>query len=964
MIQPAPRHSLHRFALKTLLTLWLGAALSSPSASLGQPAAADGPGFGAVSPPEEWREAFWKSPSAQALWKLSPKEAADLVPVQAGLRFCRCPSCGASEANDTLVWSAEEPKTLKCRECEVVVPNDAFPAKVNGAVPEEKIEVVPGVWHAYPYHLVGPEKEAYVEERLYLNAKRDYEARAFLSKAAFYAAASYWSEEPSKRDPKHASLARALILRFAQVYPNYADHFDQPGKAKHLLPAQVAPPYRGGYQTGKWEWNGALEVPMNLVLAYASLRDDPGWKETGDLLGCPNPAQTIERDFFLAAAEFARAQPEEFAEDSLHVYRGMLAVGRLVEDRDMVRAALVRIDEFTRRSFYHDGFWRGADVRSHHRVLNLLGGWIEGMLATDAGSPLPLGLGSPSNVGASHPATPRSVIPMVDLARAASSAVISRLPDPQVERASWPSTPSRPPARRPLLLGGAGLARLTVGDQADALDIEIQAQDSLASRHFQRLAFRLSVGGEPILDDLDEREPTRTGWEMATASHNTVVIDGLNQRESTEEAKRPAPGGDFLFFAADPDFQVASVEDRFAYPASATRYRQTFIVSRFGSRRYALSVFEVQGGLQHDQIFHGASGRKEPWRPGVPTVQAPASLLPPSVAFLASAKPEDGRWFVQAYGEFRPLEMARVDSPCQVVLGGRPIVSETRLASLRGVESTKPALRLHILGDAPATLITAASPDAPGSTAAEAPGNGPAERSSLIVRRRSEDGSTLKSTFVTLFEPLEAGLAPLDQVGRVESVANAIVILIDSPEGSEHLIINKTPGVAARIQLANGRFVTTDGLVTRIRGDDVVLAGGTYAEASGKLTSSTNLGGEITGSSRQLSERGRGWFLTPSKLPPVDAAAVKGRTLIVEHGDGSFRSWTIDSIETSPEGTRLHVREEPGFLVDPKTGTAQYYQFPRNSAPGPHRFRIAWIARSGSDGSGETVNSQVGQPKP
>lgn len=951
MIQPAPR-PLPPFGL---LLFIMALAVAFPIAVSGEegsdsPSAAEQKNVSVslISPPKEWREAFWKSPSAQALLKLSPKEAADLVPVQAGLRFCRCPACGASEAEDPLVWSVEEPKTLKCRKCEVVVPNDEYPAKVGGAVPEEKIEVVPGVWHAYPHHVVGPEKETYVGERLYLDAKRDYEARAFLSKAAFYAAATWWSEEPAKRDPKYAALARALILRFAQVYPNYATHFDQPKTAQHLMPAQVAPPYRRGYQTGKWEWNGALEVPLNLVLAYAALRDDPGWKETGELLDCARPAQTIERDFLLATAAFARAQPEEFTEDSLHVHRGMLAVGRLIEDADMVQSALVRIEEFTRRSFYHDGFWRGADIRTHYRVLNLLGGWIEGMLATDAQSSLPIGAGSPRNVGASRPTTPRSVIPMVDLARAASSAVVSRLPDSGVERASWISSTLRTPSRRPILLGGAGLARLTAGDEADALDIEIRAQDSLAGRHFQRLSFRMSVGGEPLLDDLAERPPTKTGWEMATASHNAVIIDGLNQRESIEEAKNPAPGGDFLFFAADPDFQVASVEDRFAYPESATRYRQTFIVSRLGRRRYAVSVFEVHGGLQHDQIFHGASGRKEPWRPAVPTVQAPPSLLPPSIAFLESAKPEDGRWFVQAYGEFRPIEMARVDSPCQVLLGGQPIVNETRLASLQEPELTKPSLRLHLLGDAPVTLITASSPDAPDVTGSESAENQTAERSSLIVRRRSEDGSTLKSTFVTLFEPLEAGLAPFDEVGRVESAGNTIVILLDAPEGSEHLIINLTPGVAARAQLANGRFVSTDGLVTRVRGDELVLAGGTRAEMTEKFVASTNIGGVINGSARQLSERGRGWFLCESKLPAIDNASVRGRTLIVEHGDGSFRSWTLDSIESTTEGARLHVREEPGFLIDPKTGAAQYYQFPRNLAPGPHRFRIAGITRSDS----------------
>ena len=123
-----------------------------------------------------------------------------------------------------------------------------------------------------------------------------------------------------------------------------------------------------------------------------------------------------------------------------------------------------------------------------------------------------------------------------------------------------------------------------------------------------------------------------------------------------------------------------------------------------------------------------------------------------------------------------------------------------------------------------------------------------------------------------------------------------------------------------------------------------MLAGGTYAEAGGKLVSRFRESpASITGAVRKRNERGRGWFVSPDKLP--DDPAATGRTLIVEHGDGQHRSWTLDSIETDPEGTRLHVREEPGFQVDPDTGEAQYYQFPRTSSPGPTVFDLSQIAR-------------------
>ena len=597
--------------------------------------------------------------------KLTPKQLADLVPVQSGLRFCRCPACGVGEREDPLVWSIEKPKVVKCRQCGVEVPNDAFPAKVSNAIPEEKVEVLPGVWQSYPYHAVAAEKAAYPEERLYLSAKVDYEARAYLAKAAFYAAVAASEPDPASRDARMAPIACTLILRFAQVYPSYATHYDQPGSSKHLQPARMAPPYRRGYRTGKWEWNGSLEVPMNLVLAYSLVRGDPAWKDAGKLLDCVSPARTVERDFFQASAELARRQPEEFTEDSLRVYRGMLAVGRLIEDQNLMHEALVRVEEFSRGGFTTTGSGEPPTY----------GGIAGCSVSSTAGS------GESSTPSPPQPRSGRRArLPMVDLARAASSAVASRPPDAHVQQASWPIMADLQPSQRPVLLGGAGLARLTVGDRDQSLDVELRGQDSLTARHFQRMAFRLSIGGKPVLDDLDELPPTATGWELATASHNAVVIDGLNQRESPDAARQAAPGSDFLFFAADPDFQVATLEDRFAYPESASLYRETFVVSQSAHRRYALSVFEVSGGLQHDQIFHAARRSQGAMAVVAPAQPAPASLLPPSIVFVPRPSPKSGRWFVQAYGEFHPAD-AKQD---QRAVPGRARRASPRLGNAAG----------------------------------------------------------------------------------------------------------------------------------------------------------------------------------------------------------------------------------------------------------------------------------------
>ncbi len=602
-----------------------------------------------------------------------------MVPVQSGLRFCRCPACGADDRNEPLLWSLEQPKTVKCRRCGVIVPNDKYPAKAGGKeVPEETVEVLPGVIHRYPYHAVEEGKTRYPDERIFLQARIDYEARKYLAKAALYAAASAQARPPRVRDQRMAALACVIILRFAQVYPAYATHYDQPGRPRFIQPARLQPPYRRAYQTGKWEWSGSLEVPMNLVMAYALIRDDPAWAEAGKLLNDPAPKMTVEHDLFRATAEFARLQPEEFSEDALHVYRGMVAVGRLVNDPALIAEARSRLDVFLRRGFYHDGFWRQGEVQAHRRVLDLLDGWVGIALAGQLEPPRSLPASAfTASPRPERPGAAATGPPLIALARAVSAAVGSRARMKTSSGAAWSGVTAPAVSRRPVLLGGAGLARLAVGRSTTALDLEVRGLDSYSGPHFQRLALRLSAAGVPVLDDLDECGATANGWELATASHNTVVVDGLNQRETPLQASKPTAGSDFRFFAADSDFQVVSVDDARAYPHSASRYRRTLVATASERSCYAVSVFEVEGGSQHDQFFHAAPGRNERWVLNVPTNPPPPSLLPPMIRFLPSARPDQGRWFIQSYGELRLESQASLSGPGLAYLANSGLSAST-----------------------------------------------------------------------------------------------------------------------------------------------------------------------------------------------------------------------------------------------------------------------------------------------
>ena len=853
--------------------------------------------------PDAWEARFWGSPEAVSLLEMSPKRLAELVPSQAGLRFCRCPGCDAPESDDPLGWSIKTPGIVTCKRCGATFPNDKVPAPdKDKKIPEDTVEVVPGVIHRYPYHAVEAEKQHYPDEKLYLAARRDYEAREYLSKAALYAAVRHRERPLGDPDPALARVSCVLLLRFAQVYPNYALHLDQPDQPKFFEPAHQPPPYRRGYGTAKWDWSGSLDVPLNLAIAYALVRDDPALIEAGKSLGDPNPARTIEHDLFRASAAFVKDQPRELTEQELQVDRGLLASARLLRDDALAAEATDRLRDFAERGFYHDGLWRAGDAPSQRRVLGMLDGWIE-RLMPEAG---------PARSGAGP-------LPVLALARSAGSAILSEAPTSEVQQAGWPSTEAPGPGRRPALLGGAGVARLAVGQGADALDLELRGMGHFGSPRSRRQALRLAVGGRAVLGDLDDQPPRADGWDRASASHNTVIVDGLNQRETPRMMREVAAGGDFLFFAADPDFQVAVLDDPRAYPRSTTRYRQTVVTCSGPKARYAVSAFEVSGGLQHDQVFHASPGDPARWTVSVPLGPGPESLLPPTIPYLANTHADDGRWFVQGYGEFDRMSHGSATAPALATLGG----------------PGRPGVRLHLLGDTPFAVVTGSTPRV---TAPDEPG-----RSALLLRRDSKDGATLESTFVTVFDPI--GPRPgLTKVGRMTETPGFVVLYLETLDGPEHLVVNLRPGVIRTVQLADGRDLTTDGHVVRARRDELMLAGGTVASLSGVAVRQPSYGGRVLAAARFPTLEGRGWFETDAPIPAE--ASLVGRTLVIRHGDKTTHGWTLTRVEPAAEKrVRLHVREEPGFLIEGNDRVAHYYQFPGSTSPGPHTFSIATIRR-------------------
>ena len=906
-----PASSPGRAAILIARVLVLGSCLDGPSP--GQSAARHP--LAAFDLPASWQDEYWADPRTEALRSMEPGALADLVPRQSGLHYARCPSCDASEADDPFEWSVLEPDVITCRSCRATFPNDEIPAKVEDEVPAESIEVLPGTTHHYPYHLVPDNSARYPGERIYLDAKRDDLIKTELAKFALYAALAR-RDDPGADGVEDATLRAALILiRFAEVYPAYAVHDDRPGAPKFFQEADLRPPYREDFRSAKWDRNGALNVPLNLAIAYAILRDDPALVAAGELLEVEDPRRAIEEGLLRPSARFLLGHPDPHDERSIYAARGLLAVGSLLGDDRLQEAGLRTLDGLAHRGFYHDGHWRSPDPEAHRRVVNLLDGWFRGLIPAIATEPGGVDATLATIDGPQGPGT--DAVAILSLARrAAEVPLVDPVPD-EVQRVSWPPVPPRTADRRPTLLGGVGLARLAAGKGEEAIDLELHGFGDDETPRFDRLAIRLSFGGLPVLGDLDDLPPSRSGWERSTAAHNAAIVDGLNQRETPAEARLPAPASDPLVFAVDDGLQVASMSDAHAYPRSTTRYRRTVAIVHDERARYAIVVTEIRGGHRHDQLFHAPAGSMAAWRPLPPTSPKAEPMLPPGIVFMPDARAADGRWFLQAFGAFEDIREATVDGPTRADLVG----------------PSAPLLRLHILDPGLRRLITA---DVPDPTADR--------RGALIVRAQSPDPAPLATTSAVLFEP--PGWSRLRRVGRVESPPETVLLAIETDSGPEHLLVNLSPGTFREVPLTDGTAIRTDGLLVLARDDALILAGGTYADRGPLRVAQRRVEGSILAVRRRTSAAAPGGFETDA-LMVADPDSLRGRTLIIAHGDSIRRGWTIDHVEATPDGRlAIAVVEEPGFTLDPETGDALYYQFPNADAPGPHRFIIPQITRT------------------
>jgi hypothetical protein len=163
------------------------------------------------------------------------------------------------------------------------------------------------------------------------------------------------------------------------------------------------------------------------------------------------------------------------------------------------------------------------------------------------------------------------------------------------------------------------------------------------------------------------------------------------------------------------------------------------------------------------------------------------------------------------------------------------------------------------------------------------------------------------------------------------------------------LIVNQSPGTKRAAKLPDGRTVSTDGLIAVVSEVGVAVAGGTFAECGVFRAEQRTAAGAIRAQGRD--DQG-GWFEIDTDSPSINWES--GRTLVIAHGDGTARAWTItEALRQQAGRIRVRVEEEPGFRIEPASGEAVYYQYPQTRHPGPHQARVCNVARSTDRNTGD-----------
>ena len=812
--------------------------------------------------------------------------------------ICGCArlECEAYNKAPFMTWDRNEPDRVTCTACRTPYPSDEFPEDASFEVDGR----------SYAYHEDAKGKQHHFSGRAAYHRviRALYDAR--------YAAQDYGKSADAERGRQ----ARDILLRFADVYPGWFY-----ARAPTMTPG--AKPYfpdvPGNAGAGRLkQYFGDYGFPSFFCAVYEPLAagglltNEERGRARGLLADCVGqcvlPYFRLYRltgntagQIFTDLVRTGKAFPDLEVHDLVHEHH--FEEERILRGADLVHVVIhgpYGIANLLANGFHPDGFWHEGSLSYQSMVLHGLVPCLRELR----------GYSDPPDYRPPDPAWQRldgfRPVQWTALRRALFSLPLLALPDGGIlplgdshKQAmilpDWQKTLGdlAPPDGFRVPVGsafhdGIGVAALRCGQGPNATAAFLTyGPRGGGHSHYDQLSLTYYSLGHELATDIGypgSTDPLRHTWWNRTASHNTVVVDGQNQRQSL---------GRVVAYAAGPRFRVVQARCGNAYP-QLDDYRRTLVLvgdaARDDAPRYLVDVFHVVGGSVHDYCFHGQS---EP-------EMAQALFASEGVALAAVA--DESKTLLDFTPGCAPKTMG-YDYVDHIRHGtaSRPWHAEWRIP-----DEADTRLRLTRLpADDEQVFVGQASGHRvyPGHAKLDI-----GKKMTWLCARRAGT-SPARSAFAGLVQAYGAGATLMSSLRRLrvsaEGTSDAVALEVAHGHGTDVIVVSRTAGERVVVAERDLRF---DGRVAAVSLDPAgrpyaatVVEGEELVLDDFRLTVPATRAGDVALLPEGVSER----HLVLGVNGAVPTAAV-GHVLTLAHTNGTGSAWTVRSVDPGT-GERTRV---------------------------------------------------------
>ncbi|MGI6544749.1 MAG: heparinase II/III domain-containing protein [Limnochordia bacterium] len=451
-----------------------------------------------------------------------------------------------------------------------------------------------------------------------------------------------------------------------------------------------------------------------------------------------------------------------------------------------------------------------------------------------------------------------------------------------------------------------GLAMLRTGQGADAAGVALYYGRGSGHDHFGRLNIEFFAKGLRISPDVgypdyaDYADKKRWAYVSNTSSHNTVVVNA--QRQTTRDT------GKLELFNATPRVQYIDASGLNAYPDLVNEYRRSVVlIGVKENEAYAVDLFRVNGGTQHDYSLHGPDGTFTALGLELTSPQTMGTLAGDNVPFgyLYDWPHLEAPGYDQGYNVYSGSGFSYFRNTQH---GASTDVWDADWTAA-GTQNTH--FRATFVPEE-GTHVYVADAEPPKNVV----GNPPALKY-VFARRTSPNGAPLKSTFVTVLQPYTEQPF-ISQVERLSvSKSTGVALQITHTDGTDYIIQSAnaddlTAAADLHLQGVLGVFSRSTGGLIRYAN----LVGGTLLEQGDvKIEANRSYTGVVLSVDYELAQV---TVALADQAPEMPLGEILHQQRIVFKNKHVTTEYVIDSVSAKGERTYVIQLVEKALI----TGTA------------------------------------------